>query len=296
MEKNFRGTGVAIVTPFHKQRNVDFTALGNIIEHVITNGVDYIVCLGTTAETVTLTEQERMAVLDYTIDAVNSRVPVVLGLGGNNTTEIVDGISKYDFSGVSAILSVTPYYNKPSQKGIYEHFKAIAEASTLPIILYNVPSRTASNISAETCLQLANDFPNIIGIKEASGDFAQCMEIISKKPKNFNVISGDDSLTLGLMSVGMAGVISVSANAFPKQMSTMVNFCLKGDFKKARDIHYKLLAFNNAIFDEGNPAGIKAALEIMGLSQNHLRLPLVKTSKSLYNRIESIINEITTQK
>lgn len=296
MEKNFRGTGVAIVTPFHKQRNVDFTALGNIIEHVITNGVDYIVCLGTTAETVTLTEQERMAVLDYTIDAVNSRVPVVLGLGGNNTTEIVDGISKYDFSGVSAILSVTPYYNKPSQKGIYEHFKAIAEASTLPIILYNVPSRTASNISAETCLQLANDFPNIIGIKEASGDFAQCMEIISKKPKNFNVISGDDSLTLGLMSVGMAGVISVSANAFPKQMSTMVNLCLKGDVKKARDIHYKLLAFNNAIFDEGNPAGIKAALEIMGLSQNHLRLPLVKTSKALYNRIESIINEITTQK
>lgn len=167
MEKNFRGTGVAIVTPFHKQRNVDFTALGNIIEHVINNGVDYIVCLGTTAETVTLTEQERMAVLDYTIDAVNSRVPVVLGLGGNNTTEIVDGISKYDFSGVSAILSVTPYYNKPSQKGIYEHFKAIAEASTLPVILYNVPSRTASNISAETCLQLANDFPNIIGIKEA---------------------------------------------------------------------------------------------------------------------------------
>lgn len=296
MEKNFRGTGVAIVTPFHKQRNVDFTALGNIIEHVINNGVDYIVCLGTTAETVTLTEQERMAVLDYTIDAVNSRVPVVLGLGGNNTTEIVDGISKYDFSGVSAILSVTPYYNKPSQKGIYEHFKAIAEASTLPVILYNVPSRTASNISAETCLQLANDFPNIIGIKEASGDFAQCMEIISKKPKNFNVISGDDSLTLGLMSVGMAGVISVSANAFPKQMSTMVNFCLKGDFKKARDIHYKLLPFNNAIFEEGNPAGIKAALEIMGLSQNHLRLPLVKTGKALYNRIESIINEITTQK
>lgn len=292
MEKNFRGTGVAVVTPFHKQKNVDFTALGNIIENVITKGVDYIVCLGTTAESATLSEQEQMAVLDYTIDAVNGRVPIVLGLGGNNTMDIVDRISKSDFSGVSAILSVAPYYNKPSQKGIYEHFKAIAEVSSVPVILYNVPGRTSSNISAETCLQLANEFPNIVGIKEASGNFEQCMEIISKKPKNFQVISGDDALTLPLISVGMSGVISVTANAFPKEVSSMVNLCLKGDFKKARDIHYKLLPFTNAIFEEGSPCGIKAALEIMKISQNHLRLPLVKINKPLYNKIEAIITEI----
>lgn len=292
MEKNFRGTGVAIVTPFHKQKNVDFTALGNIIENIIKNGVDYIVCLGTTSEAATLTEQESMAVLDYAIDAVNSRVPIVLGVGGNNTTEIVDRISKTDFTGVSAILSVAPYYNKPSQKGIYEHFKAIAEVSSLPIILYNIPGRTSSNISAETCLQLANDFPNIVGIKEASGNFEQCMEIISKKPKNFQVISGEDSLALPFISAGMTGVISVTANAFPKEVSSMINLCLKGDFKKAREIHYKLLPFSNAIFEEGNPSGIKAALEIMGYAQNHLRLPLVKINKPLYNKIETIINEI----
>jgi len=292
MEKNFRGTGVAIVTPFHKQKNVDFTALGNIIENIIKNGVDYIVCLGTTSEAATLTEQESMAVLDYAIDAVNSRVPIVLGVGGNNTTEIVDRISKTDFTGVSAILSVAPYYNKPSQKGIYEHFKAIAEVSSLPIILYNVPGRTSSNISAETCLQLANDFPNIVGIKEASGNFEQCMEIISKKPKNFQVISGEDALALPLISAGMTGVISVTANAFPKEVSSMINLCLKGDFKKAREIHYKLLPFSNAIFEEGSPSGIKAALEIMGISQNHLRLPLVKINKPLYNKIEAIINDI----
>lgn len=292
MEKNFRGTGVAIVTPFHKQKNVDFTALGNIIENIIKNGVDYIVCLGTTSEAATLTEQESMAVLDYAIDAVNSRVPIVLGVGGNNTTEIVDRISKTDFTGVSAILSVAPYYNKPSQKGIYEHFKAIAEVSSLPIILYNVPGRTSSNISAETCLLLANDFPNIVGIKEASGNFEQCMEIISKKPKNFQVISGEDALALPFISAGMTGIISVTANAFPKEVSSMINLCLKGDFKKAREIHYKLLPFSNAIFEEGSPSGIKAALEIMGISQNHLRLPLVKINKPLYNKIETIINDI----
>ena len=292
MEKNFRGTGVAIVTPFHKQKNVDFTALGNIIENIIKNGVDYIVCLGTTSEAATLTEQESMAVLDYAIDAVNSRVPIVLGVGGNNTTEIVDRISKTDFTGVSGILSVAPYYNKPSQKGIYEHFKAIAEVSSLPIILYNVPGRTSSNISAETCLLLANDFPNIVGIKEASGNFEQCMEIISKKPKNFQVISGEDALALPFMSAGMTGIISVTANAFPKEVSSMINLCLKGDFKKAREIHYKLLPFSNAIFEEGNPSGIKAALEIMGIAQNYLRLPLVKINKPLYNKIETIINDI----
>lgn len=214
-------------------------------------------------------------------------------MGGNNTSELVDRIAKTDLSEVSAILSVTPYYNKPSQKGIYEHFKAVAEASSVPIILYNVPGRTSSNISADTCLQLANDFPNIIGIKEASGNFSQCMEIIAKKPKNFQVISGEDALTMPLMSVGMTGIISVTANAFPKEVSTMINLCLKGDYKKAKDIHYKLLSFTNAIFEEGNPAGIKAALEILQLTQSYLRLPLVKVSKPLSNKIENLINEIS---
>ena len=295
MDKNFKGTGtgVAIVTPFHRQRNINFTSLGNIVEHVINGGVDYIVCLGTTSEVPTLTSQEQMAVLDCMIDLVDKRVPIVLGMGGNNTSELVDRIAKTDLSEVSAILSVTPYYNKPSQKGIYEHFKAVAEASSVPIILYNVPGRTSSNISADTCLQLANDFPNIIGIKEASGNFSQCMEIIAKKPKNFQVISGEDALTMPLMSVGMTGIISVTANAFPKEVSTMINLCLKGDYKKAKDIHYKLLSFTNANFEEGNPAGIKAALEIMQISQSYLRLPLVKVSKPLSNKIENLINEIS---
>lgn len=295
MDKNFKGTGtgVAIVTPFHRQRNINFTSLGNIVEHVINGGVDYIVCLGTTSEVPTLTAQEQMAVLDCMIDQVDKRVPIVLGMGGNNTSELVDRIAKTDLSEVSALLSVTPYYNKPSQKGIYEHFKAIAEASSVPIILYNVPGRTSSNISADTCLQLANDFPNIIGIKEASGNFSQCMEILAKKPKNFQVISGEDALTMPLMSVGMTGIISVTANAFPKEVSTMINLCLKGDYKKAKDIHYKLLSFTNAIFEEGNPAGIKAALEIMQISQSYLRLPLVKVSKPLSNKIENLINEIS---
>lgn len=295
MDKNFKGTGtgVAIVTPFHRQRNINFTSLGNIVEHVINGGVDYIVCLGTTSEVPTLTSQEQMAVLDCMIDLVDKRVPIVLGMGGNNTSELVDRIAKTDLSEVSAILSVTPYYNKPSQKGIYEHFKAIAEASSVPIILYNVPGRTSSNISADTCLQLANDFPNIIGIKEASGNFSQCMEILAKKPKNFQVISGEDALTMPLMSLGMTGIISVTANAFPKEVSTMINLCLKGDYKKAKDIHYKLLSFTNAIFEEGNPAGIKTALEIMQISQSYLRLPLVKVSKPLSNKIENLINEIS---
>lgn len=295
MDKNFKGTGtgVAIVTPFHRQRNINFTSLGNIVEHVINGGVDYIVCLGTTSEVPTLTSQEQMAVLDCMIDLVDKRVPIVLGMGGNNTSELVDRIAKTDLSEVSALLSVTPYYNKPSQKGIYEHFKAIAEASSVPIILYNVPGRTSSNISADTCLQLANDFPNIIGIKEASGNFSQCMEILAKKPKNFQVISGEDALTMPLMSLGMTGIISVTANAFPKEVSTMINLCLKGDYKKAKDIHYKLLSFTNAIFEEGNPAGIKTALEIMQISQSYLRLPLVKVSKPLSNKIENLINEIS---
>ncbi len=292
MGKIFQGTGVALITPFHKQGNIDFTALGQIIEHVIQNGVDYLVCLGTTSESVTLNQQEKIAVMNYIIEANNNRVPIVIGVGGNNTLELVDKLNKFDFSGIDGILSVTPYYNKPQQKGLYQHFKAISDASSKPIILYNVPGRTSCNMNADTVLQLAEECKNIVAIKEASGNFAQAMEIIKHKPKNFQVLSGEDALLLPLMSIGMTGVISVAANAYPEKFSQMVNYGLKSDFKKAKEIHYELLDFSNAIFEEGNPSGIKTALEIMGLCQNNLRLPLVKTSKSLYNKISNIISKI----
>lgn len=292
MGKIFQGTGVALVTPFHKQGNVDFTALGKIVENIISSGVNYLVCLGTTSEAACLNQQEKLAVLDYVIETANGRLPIVVGLGGNNTMELVDRINHFNFDGIDGVLSVAPYYNKPQQKGIYQHYKAISESSPKPILLYNVPGRTASNISAETCLQLAEECKNIVGVKEASGNFSQCMEIIRNKPSNFQVLSGEDALVVPLMSLGMTGVISVTANAYPKEVSDMVNLCLKGDYKKAKDLHYKLLPFSNAIFEEGNPAGVKAALEIMGYCQNHLRLPLIKTTKPLYNKLQSIIEEL----
>lgn len=289
---DIQGTGVALVTPFHKQGNVDFTSYEKLIEHVINGGVDYLVCMGTTSEYPTLNNQEILACLEFAIEVNANRVPIVLGMGGNDTRTLVDHIKKTDFSNVSAILSVTPYYNKPSQKGLYAHYKAVAEASSVPVILYNVPGRTGVNITAETCLQLANDFPNIIGIKEASGNIMQCMDILANKPQNFAVVSGEDALVMPLMSLGMQGVISVTANALPQQMSEMVNLCLKSNYKKAKIIHEELLPFSKAIFEEGNPVGIKAALEILGICQNNLRLPLVKSSKSLYSKIQSILNNI----
>ncbi|MDR0970945.1 MAG: 4-hydroxy-tetrahydrodipicolinate synthase [Bacteroidales bacterium] len=289
------GTGVAIVTPFHKQKSIDFTALGNIVEHTINNNVNYLVIIGTTAETPTLNAEEMFAIRDFMVNNVDGRVPIVLGFSGNNTMGITDELFKVDLTGISSILSCAPYYNRPTQRGIYEHFKNLVEASNVPIILYNVPSRTSSNISVDTCLKLAYDFPNIIGIKEASGNISQCMDIIANKPKDFYVISGDDALTLPLMSFGASGVISVSANAFPKEISQMVNFCLKGDFVSAKKIHYKMLPFSKAIFEEGNPSGIKAALEIMGMCKNYLRLPLTQVDKSLYKKIETIINGIENE-
>lgn len=292
MGKIFQGTGVALVTPFHKQGNIDFTALGKIIEHVIENGVDYLVCLGTTSESVTLSDQEKIAIMNYIVEANNDRVPVVIGIGGNNTLKIIDYINQFDFTGIDGILSVAPYYNKPQQKGMHQHFKAISDASPKPILLYNVPGRTSSNLNAETVLQLSEECKNIVGIKEASGNFSQVMEIVKHKPKNFQVISGEDSLLLPMMSIGVTGVISVTANAYPNYVSQIVNLALKTDFKKSRDIHYDLLDFSNTIFEEGNPSGIKAALEILGLCQNNLRLPLIKTTKSLYNKISNLINEI----
>lgn len=286
---DLQGTGVALVTPFHKQGTIDFTSLGRLIDHTIEGGVDYLVSLGTTSEYPTLSSQEQLAVVEFTIEKVENRVPVVLGMGGNDTRSLVDKIRQTDMSSIAAILSVAPYYNKPNQKGLYAHFKAVAEASNIPVILYNVPGRCGVNMTAETTLQLANDFSNIIGIKEASGNMAQCMEILANKPQGFTVVSGEDALVLPMIALGAQGVISVAANAYPNIMSELVTHSLKSNMKKARAVHEKLLPFSNAIFDEGNPTGIKAALEIMGICQNNLRYPLIKSSKQLYSKLQTMM-------
>ena len=291
MAKNsniFAGTGVALITPFRKQDTIDFSKLEDLIDFVISSGVDYIVALGTTSEAATMTESERNALQQFIVESVNGRLPIMLGLGGNNTRAVTDTISQTNFDGISGILSVTPYYNKPQQRGLVQHFKNIADSAPVPVILYNVPGRTSCNMTAETTLQLAEECPNIIAIKEASGNLSQVMEIIRNKPASFNVISGDDALTLPMIALGATGVISVIANAYPKQMSDMVRFAMKGDLKKALPLHYKLLPLINAIFEEGNPGGIKALLEIDGRISNQLRLPLSKVSKQLYNKLSSL--------
>jgi len=284
----FSGTGVALVTPFRKQETIDFSKLEELIDYIISSGVDYIVALGTTSEAATMTESERTALLQFIIETVNGRLPIMLGMGGNNTRAVCDSISQTNFDGISGILSVAPYYNKPSQRGIYEHFKSIADVSPVPVVIYNVPGRTSSNISADTTLQLANDCQNIIGIKEASGNLSQVMEILRCKPASFKVISGDDALTYPMLTMGAAGVISVIANARPKQMSDMVRLAMKGDLKKALPIHFQLLPLISAIFEEGNPSGIKALLEIEGRINSQLRLPLTKVSKTLYNKLKEL--------
>lgn len=284
----FMGTGVALITPFRKQETIDFSKLEELIDFVISSGVDYIVALGTTSEAATMTDSERTALLQFIVESVNNRVPIMLGMGGNNTRAVTDAISQTNFDGIGAILSVTPYYNKPQQRGLVEHFKSIADASPVPVVLYNVPGRTSCNLSAETTLQLAEENSNIIGIKEASGNMQQIMEILRCKPAGFKVISGDDALTLPMLAMGASGVISVIANARPKEMSDMVHLGLKGDMKKALPIHYSLLPLMHAIFEEGNPGGIKALLEIEGRIMNQLRLPLTKVSKVLYNKLKEL--------
>ena len=291
MKSPFIGTGVALVTPFRKQETIDFSKLEALINHIIASGADYIVALGTTSEAATMTDTERHALQDFIVETVAGRCPIMLGLGGNNTLSVTDAIANTSFDGISGILSVAPYYNKPNQRGLAQHFKQIAETSPVPVVIYNVPGRTGVNITADTTLQLANECPNIVGIKEASGNVAQCMQILRNKPERFLVISGDDALTYPLICLGAAGVISVMANALPKEMSAMVKFALKGDQKKALPLHYKLLPLMNAIFDEGNPTGIKALLEIEGRINNVLRMPLVKASKPLYNKLASLYDE-----
>ncbi len=293
MSKNskFKGTGVAIVTPFTKDGNVDFKSLEKVVNHIIKGGVEYIVALGTTGESVTLSKEEKQSVVEHVIEMVDKRVPIVLGLGGNNTQEIITSLKKNTFNHIDAILSVSPYYNKPNQRGIYQHYKAIAEVSPVPVILYNVPGRTASNITADTTLKLAADFKNIIGIKEASGNLEQCMKIIKYKPKDFLVISGDDLLTLPILASGGDGVISVVANAFPKDFSEMTRQILAGNVKEAQRLHYKLTDITEQLFADGNPAGIKAVLEMMKICPANVRLPLVKINKATQNALAEMVEE-----
>lgn len=288
----FSGTGVALITPFRRQQEtVDFTKLEALIEHIIASGVDYIVALGTTSEAATMTPSERSAVQEFIVETVAGRCPIMLGLGGNNTLNLTDTIARTNFDGISGILSVTPFYNKPNQRGLLQHYRSVAEASPVPVVIYNVPGRTGVNLAAETTLTLANECPNIIGIKEASGNIQQAMEILRQRPAGFRVISGDDALTYPLLALGADGVISVVANALPKEMSDMVRLAMKGDLKKALPLQMKMLPLMNAIFDEGNPTGIKALLEIQGSVTNILRLPLVKASKPLTNKLSTLYNE-----
>ena len=292
LHMDLRGMGVALITPFNADKSIDFPALAKLLEYIIQNKADYIVVLGTTAETATLTEDEREQVRAFVVERVNSRVPLVLGVGGNNTKAVTDYLRQNDLSAFSAILSVVPYYNKPSQEGIYQHYKAIAEASPLPVILYNVPGRTGVNMTAETSLRLAKNFTNIIGVKEASGNITQMDDIIKNKPADFMVISGDDGITFPLITLGAVGVISVIGNAFPREFSRMVRLALEGDFANALLIHHRFTELFSLLFVDGNPAGVKCLLNAKGMIQNELRLPLVPTKITTYEKIRQVLNKL----
>lgn len=292
MSHQFRGTGVALVTPFQQNGSIDYPALEQLVEHVITGGVNYLVALGTTGESVTLTDKERKEVLAFVIDKCAGRVPIVCGIGGNNTAEIVHQVQTYNLEKVDAILTVAPYYNKPSQEGMYQHFKAIATATDKPIILYNVPGRTSSNILPATALRLANDFKNIIAIKEASGNLAQCMELVLNKPAHFSVLSGDDNIVVSQLAIGMDGVISVAANCFTRDFTQMVNKALDGDYAAARKLLYRILPGMDLLFVEGNPAGVKCVLKYMAICEDHLRLPLVNVSSQTDEKIKAFVRAL----
>ena len=286
------GTGVALVTPFKKDFSVDVEALKAIVNFQIDNGIDYLVALGTTAESATLSKTEKELVIKTVVDANKGRLPLVLGIGSNNTQEVVEELKANNYSDFVAILSVSPYYNKPTQEGIYQHFKAIAEASPIPLVLYNVPGRTASNMMPSTILRLATDFKNIVAVKEAAGDIVQAMKLIQNKPKDFLVISGDDMIALPIILAGGSGVISVIAQGFPKQFSEMVHLGLNKKVDDAYKLHYLLADCIELIFEQGNPAGIKEVLKTMGLSEDIVRLPLVNVDENLSNRLQDFTNKI----
>ena len=285
-----KGLGVALVTPFNEDKSLDYKGLENLLNHVIDGGIDYLVLMGTTGESVTLSKVEKVAVVDFCKKINNSRIPVVLGIGGNNTMQVVADIKSANLDGIDAILSVSPAYNKPSQEGIYQHYKMISGNCPLPIIVYNVPGRTASNISAETTVRLANDFKNIVAVKEASGDMDQIMKIIKNKPSDFVVLSGDDGLTLPMIHMGAEGVISVIGQSHPKEYSDMVSFGLSGNQEIANQLHNKLYDFYVPLYAEGNPVGIKACLELLGICKSQVRLPLVEASDAIKNELKILMN------
>lgn len=288
----FKGLGVALVTPFTKDGEVDYEALKRLLDYQLSNGIDFLCILATTGETPCLSAEEKKAIKDLIVERVNGRVPILMGCGGNNTKAVIDALHTEDFTGIDGILSVCPYYNKPSQEGLYQHFKAIAAATTLPVVLYNVPGRVGVNMTAETTLRLARDCENIVAIKEASGNFTQIDDIIKNKPKDFDVISGDDGITFPLITLGAAGVISVIGNALPREFSRMVRLALNGDYNNALVIHHKFTELFKLLFVDGNPAGVKAMLNAMGLIENELRLPLVPSRISTMEKITSIIKEL----
>jgi 4-hydroxy-tetrahydrodipicolinate synthase len=287
INQQLRGTGVAIVTPFDENEKIDFNSLGKIIDFLIDGGVEYIVSLGTTGETPVLDKQEKKDIIDYTYQKVAGRIPVVVGVGGNYTKAVVQELEQLPLDKATAILSVSPAYNKPSQEGIYQHYLSIAASSPLPIILYNVPARTGRNLTAQTTLRLA-ELPNVAGIKEASGMMDQCALILKEKPENFLVVSGEDALTLPLIASGMDGVISVAANAYPKSFSQMVRYCLTGNYQEAKSINKKLIPVYELLFIENNPAGVKAFMHLHQLLNNQLRLPLVPLSEEIYSRVKDL--------
>jgi len=292
MSLQLKGTGVALVTPFNENGNIDFSALEKLVNHCISGKLEYLVVLGTTGESATLTKEEKIKIYAFVKEINNGRVPLVYGLGGNNTAELKEEMKKADFSGYSAILSVSPYYNKPTQEGIYQHYKVLDAVSPLPIILYNVPGRTMSNMLPETTLRIAKDCKNVIGIKEASGSLEQIMKIIKDKPEGFLVISGDDGITLPIMASGGDGVISVVANSHPLIFSNMVRACLNNDYPTAQKLHYQLNDFIAMLFAEGNPAGVKVALKHLNVMEEFVRLPLIKASENLSKRIAEAISKI----
>jgi 4-hydroxy-tetrahydrodipicolinate synthase len=290
LRNELQGTGVALVTPFKTNAEVDYDALGKLIDFDIDNGVEYVITLGTTGETPTLSKQEKLDIVNFTYEKVNGRVPVVVGIGGNNTKEVMENLMSFPLSKAAAVLSASPYYNKPSQEGIYQHYKALASVSPKPVILYNVPGRTGSNVTAETTLRLSKE-KNIAGMKEASGNMVQCMHILRDRPDDFLLVSGDDHVAMPLIACGMDGVISVAANCFPKDFSEMIRQCLKGNFAAARPLHYKCLEGNDLLFAENNPAGVKAFLYELGIIENILRLPVVPLSDVIHEKVKAYLKK-----
>ncbi|MDR3142788.1 MAG: 4-hydroxy-tetrahydrodipicolinate synthase [Tannerellaceae bacterium] len=290
---NLKGMGVALITPFKENESVDYDTLAKLTDYQLQNGTDYLVVLGTTAETPTLTEEEKTKILNLIVTKVRGRIPVVVGVGSNCTRSAVEKLKHGNFDGVNAVLSVTPYYNKPSQEGLYQHYKAVSEATRLPVILYNVPGRTGVNMTAETTLRIARDCKNVIAIKEASGNITQMDDIIKNKPANFNVISGDDGITFPLITLGAIGVISVIGNAFPREFSRMVRLALAGDYNSARKIHHSFTELFDLLFVDGNPAGVKSMLNAMGYIENKLRLPLVPTRITTFEKIRDVLRQLS---